>query len=457
MPKISIIMPSLNVANYIKRCMQSVIEQTFGDIEILAIDAGSTDGTWKIIQDFAIDDPRVVSIRSEMQSYGFQINLGIAMAKGDYIGIVETDDFIEPQMYQMLYEMAVERDLDYVKGRPSLYYESIEDYPFLFPTAYPGEDYREKVSVPMECPELLRQDIFLWNGIYKRELLSKIRLNETPGAAFQDQGFLLQTISTATSACYLDETVYYYRQDNLGSSSNGSKGYHYILMEYQTNMERINRMSRAWQVSFFERLLDQCISRTELMARSLHFWDEAESDIDGLRSMLSDAKEKGILSKEEMSPQRYSWLEMFLYDPKTVYYEMIKPYEQGVKQIYILEKEVADRNLIVFGTGAYGKLCAHLLMSRKMGRIVSFCDNDPKVQKTTIMGLPVLSPLEAAEREETAAFVLAAKEIYRTKMREQLVDLGVTGERIIDYTAGGNVGLLGLSLGLKKISENGKP
>ena len=102
MPKVSVIMPSLNVVQYIQECMESVVRQTLSDIEIICVDAGSTDGTLEILQEFAKKDQRISIIVSDKKSYGYQMNLGLKAAKGEYIGIVETDDFIEPNMYEDL-------------------------------------------------------------------------------------------------------------------------------------------------------------------------------------------------------------------------------------------------------------------------------------------------------------------------------------------------------------------
>ena len=103
-PLISVIMPSYNVARYIRVCMESVLAQSLQDMEILAIDAGSEDGTLDILREYADKDERICLVHSEKKSYGYQVNLGIQMARGKYIGIVETDDFIEPDMYRILYE-----------------------------------------------------------------------------------------------------------------------------------------------------------------------------------------------------------------------------------------------------------------------------------------------------------------------------------------------------------------
>ena len=93
-PKVSVIMPSLNVGKYIRESLTSVCNQTLKEIEIICVDAGSTDGTLEIIKEFAASDKRIKVIHSDKKSYGYQMNVGIHEAQGDYIGIVETDDAV---------------------------------------------------------------------------------------------------------------------------------------------------------------------------------------------------------------------------------------------------------------------------------------------------------------------------------------------------------------------------
>ena len=114
--KVSVIMPSLNVAPYIEKCIYSVINQSLQDIEIICVDAGSTDGTLEILENYSNKDKRIKLVHSPVKSYGYQVNLGICMARGDYIGIVETDDFVDSNMYDVLYGLAIENQLDYAKG-----------------------------------------------------------------------------------------------------------------------------------------------------------------------------------------------------------------------------------------------------------------------------------------------------------------------------------------------------
>ena len=85
MPKATLILPSLNVGGYIEECLESVRCQSLEDIEILCIDAGSTDGTYEILREHAARDSRIRLIRSQVRSYGYQVNLGLSIARGEYV------------------------------------------------------------------------------------------------------------------------------------------------------------------------------------------------------------------------------------------------------------------------------------------------------------------------------------------------------------------------------------
>ena len=88
MIKVSVLMPSLNVVRYIRECMESVISQTMEEMEILCIDAGSTDGTLEILEEYVRKDRRVRLIKADKKSYGYQMNLGLKEALGEYIVVV---------------------------------------------------------------------------------------------------------------------------------------------------------------------------------------------------------------------------------------------------------------------------------------------------------------------------------------------------------------------------------
>ena len=116
MPKVSIIIPTYNVENYLRECMESVTRQTLKDIEIICINDGSTDGSLQILKEYANKDSRIVLVDKKNEGYGVGMNIGLDKATGEYIGIVEPDDFVPLNMYEDLYNAAKENDLDFVKA-----------------------------------------------------------------------------------------------------------------------------------------------------------------------------------------------------------------------------------------------------------------------------------------------------------------------------------------------------
>ena len=157
--------------------------------------------------------------------------MGIALAKGEYIGIVETDDYILPDMYETLYKIAVQTAADYVKGNAADFIELENGLKWSTFTSG-GQEIKSEIICAANMPELLIKDYYLWTGIYKKELLKGIKLNETTGAAFQDIGFLFQTINLAKRAVYIDKTGYFYRQDNQCACSRNANGFRYMIWEY---------------------------------------------------------------------------------------------------------------------------------------------------------------------------------------------------------------------------------
>lgn len=112
-PAISIIIPSFNEEKYISRCLDSVLNQTFTNFEVLCVDDGSTDNTFNIIKEYSAKDSRIIPLKNPGKGVSSARNFGIDNAKGDYIGFVDSDDFIQPQMYEFLYRAVTENDCDF--------------------------------------------------------------------------------------------------------------------------------------------------------------------------------------------------------------------------------------------------------------------------------------------------------------------------------------------------------
>lgn len=114
-PKVSIIVPVYKVEKYLVQCLDSIVGQTLKDIEIIIVDEGDKDACRYIIDHYEQADKRVIAIHEKNGGYGASVNKGLAIAKGEYIGIVESDDFIAPEMYEEMYNYAKKLDADIVK------------------------------------------------------------------------------------------------------------------------------------------------------------------------------------------------------------------------------------------------------------------------------------------------------------------------------------------------------
>ena len=127
MIKVSIVVPVYNVEKYLRQCMDSIVNQTLKEIEIICVDDGSTDSSGDILDEYASRDNRVRVIHKENKGYGHSMNMGFHAANGKYIGIVESDDYAEPEMFEVLYEEAEKKQLDVIKSSFYFYYSIPEE------------------------------------------------------------------------------------------------------------------------------------------------------------------------------------------------------------------------------------------------------------------------------------------------------------------------------------------
>lgn len=113
---VSVLVPVCNVERYLRQCLESLVAQTLNDIQIICLDDGSTDSSPDILEEFRRIDPRIEVVTKPNSGYGDSMNIGLGMARGEYIGIVESDDFAEPDMFEQLYAFAKRHDADAVKS-----------------------------------------------------------------------------------------------------------------------------------------------------------------------------------------------------------------------------------------------------------------------------------------------------------------------------------------------------
>lgn len=218
---ISVIVPVHNTKAYIQECLDSILMQAYKEIEIICIDS-STDGTSDLLRRYAQSKPQIKYISDDNSSYGHKLNIGFRMAGGEYIGIVDSDDYIEPDMYQTLLFYAEKYGVDFVKSDYSSFYvENGVKQIFRSDLSAADISIYGKVFNCSEYPDLLYHNaVSIWTGLYRKDFILQkgIFLHESEGASFQDTGFSIFSHIFADKIYYLNKSFYRYRTDNIKSS-----------------------------------------------------------------------------------------------------------------------------------------------------------------------------------------------------------------------------------------------
>lgn len=223
-PLVSIIVPVYNASKYLSKCLDSIVNQTLKNIEIIIINDGSTDNSLEIIQDYASKDERIKVIDKPNSGYGNSMNMGLSTATGEYIGIVESDDFIAENMYEELYLLSQEGEVDIVKGNFFDYYPAKNGETA---KAYVNNDRNTTIEMPApfslkENPEISWGHPSIWSAIYKREFLieNSIKFLEVESSGWVDNPFFIETICKSKKIVWTKTPYYYYYKANPDSSSN---------------------------------------------------------------------------------------------------------------------------------------------------------------------------------------------------------------------------------------------
>ena len=423
---VSVIMPSLNVVDYIEKSLTSALEQTLNNIEIICVDAGSTDGTLEILKKYREKDNRIRLLTSDYKSYGGQVNLGIDAAAGKYIAILETDDYIESGMYEALFRAAEENVCDFVKCNYSTYWTQKDGTPFVQKryNLWDSSLYGKVLDKP-NPKDVCINDLYLWDGIYKKDFLRRnnIEFSETEGASFQDVGFLFQTSVMCKRIMYLNEAYYYYCIDREGSSSNSDKGFLFSFHEYNLVYSKYKDMiaqNEDVAKAFYCRLALALYNSVNDAMRV--YGREAKPYYDWFRNEINWAYNRGIISDDDTNigiPLESLWLS---------YDSYVRKQKERRETILAILGSPGQYGIVIFGSGHFGIFAYRWLKGLKY-RITLFVDNDKAKWTSNIDGVPICDPETIDVLDEQTRYIIA-NNMHATEMKAQLMKLGVKEDYI---------------------------
>ncbi|MFC0560061.1 glycosyltransferase [Halalkalibacter alkalisediminis] len=236
-PKVSIIVPIYNVEKYLKRCLDSLVSQRLRDIEIIAVNDGSTDNSLLILKEYAKQDERIIVIDKENGGVSSARNKGLEKVRGSYIGFVDPDDWVDEHMYEQLYQMVLVENADISMcsyTREFGKHSKVKNFPLPEKVTYTNEEVQLKMmrrligplNEEIANPELLDAWGTVWSKIYRTEVikenhivftdLNKIGTNE-------DSLFNIQAFYYANKFVFTNKPYYHYWRVNENSVTTGYK------------------------------------------------------------------------------------------------------------------------------------------------------------------------------------------------------------------------------------------
>ncbi len=231
---ISVIVPVYNVQNYILKCVDSIINQSYKNLEIILVDDGSTDESGKICDELALKDSRIKVIHKENGGLSDARNAGIEVSQGTYLGFIDSDDYIDNDMYMVLMSNLKNTNADISTCGRIIVTEGNESVSF-----------KENEIICLNTFDAVK-DLFVannyvfhaaWDKLYKRELFSEIRF--PVGRLFEDAAIMYRIFENAKKIVSTKKQLYYYIQ-RQGSISNCSYNKNKILHQFENRISAIN-------------------------------------------------------------------------------------------------------------------------------------------------------------------------------------------------------------------------
>lgn len=434
MPDVSIVVTVHNSEKYLEECLDSACGQTYQNIEIICVDGGSRDRSPDILKRYRDKDKRIKIINDANTSYGHKLNIGFEAAEGKYVGILESDDKLCLDMVENLYGIASRYGTDVAGGNVSrMFNYKGQQVEYGVKTYQDTSYYGRLIEKEKEPIQYAHGAVFA--SLYKKSFLMEknIKVNETPGASFQDQGLSFLTDILAERAYYIDLPVYRYRVDNPGSSVYDDKKIFEIF----------------WEMQFIEtELKKRDIIRTDIWEE---FWSlKYECYIGKMFTFSQEGRElfKNEFEKELRNDMRYGVLDKHMLDErkKAILHAFLDDNDYFDKNdtsvgqrmeraICAVLDQVIGRPAVIFGAGQRGRhLCSAIESICKnpeigFADIKCICDNSVSLGGYSIMGKRILPVRQAVEEFPEAVYIVSSIQ-HGEDMASQLKEYGIKSGNI---------------------------
>ena len=250
--KISIVIPAFNSENYIEKCMDSLLNQTIKDIEIIIVNDASEDNTKKIIENYASKDTRIKIINLDTNSgQGVARNKGLEIAQGEYIGFVDSDDYVDLDYFENLYNTAKKYNSEIAVASVLKHKSSYKKYNVKYKKCICTSDIHKKMKL---CGDTKKNFFYAWNKIYKTSVIKENDIKFSEGQIYEDVIFAIKALYYSNAVVSVPNTEYHYicRKDSTINSQfddKNKKDYDYVCA-----YEQLQKFAREKEITLPERL-----------------------------------------------------------------------------------------------------------------------------------------------------------------------------------------------------------
>lgn len=434
MKKVSVIIPCYNVERYITQCLETVISQTYSNLEIICIDDGSTDSTKQIIQEFMAIDSRIYLIEQENQYAGVARNNGLKKASGEYVFFYDGDDFLCNNILEKLVAKAKKTDADIVLC-DAYFFDDV--YGIVSEPKYVlNRTILEKVGEIFNCYDI-PQNIFEicwsvpWNKLYKKKFLIDSNLKFQNIKRHNDEYFNTIALVMAKKIAHVQERLIYYRRNlkNSLQSYNPSElvdfSIFYSLLAIKEKLEEIDN-KKCFEIAFKDKCL---VSLVNILKK--------QKSYTCYESLYNKIKEEWIkaLNLDDLYESRYKVHQRQLEKIKMttaqdyLFEQYIKINEEKSRFVFPFLEVGNSKKIVLYAAGKKGKEFYGQLINQDFYIVSAWVDSS--YEKYISVGLPV-KPVDTINSIDYDKIVVAIDDpVITREVKNRLIEMNVPENIII--------------------------
>ena len=305
-PKISIIIPVYNVEKYLRECLDSCVNQTLADIEIICVDDCSTDNSYKILEEYQQKDSRIKIFRQkENKKQGTARNKGLEVATGEYIWFVDSDDYIDTKACQILYDAIKEFDVDLLCFSALQFVDTNESRKFICKYYHQGIPINKIYHPKINWKEIHFSNLNVtpWAYLTRRTVLQNFKFREK--VLHEDIDFTTILLASVDSFCFIPYTAYFYRinQNSTVQTLLSQKRLEDLINVLESLDKFVAKNKISKQHFVFRQLIGEIYGITEIYLLNI---DIQPSNFDKLIALQKKYRRSLNAYKKTLHPSKYS-------------------------------------------------------------------------------------------------------------------------------------------------------